>query len=130
MSLHVAYITLVLPLHAFSLRQLFIQTLLGLLVLLLVPGGPTMALRLLRMTCGHGNGLAWLLNDSADGDGLMDDSLDGSLNYSLAASLAASLNPPLMSLLINWDINIFSHLSTMENMYFARAHPLLHGKSL
>jgi hypothetical protein len=44
MSLHVAYITLVLPLHAFSLRQLFIQTL--------------MALRLLRMTYGHGNGLA------------------------------------------------------------------------
>jgi hypothetical protein len=59
MSLHVAYITLVLPLHAFYLCHLLIQTLLHLMVLLLdIHGGPMMALGLLGVLYGHGDGLA------------------------------------------------------------------------
>ncbi|KAG2000789.1 hypothetical protein GB937_010834 [Aspergillus fischeri] len=59
MSLHVAYITLVLPLHAFRLCHLLIQTLLRLMMLLLdIHGCPMMALGLLGVPYGHGNGLA------------------------------------------------------------------------
>jgi hypothetical protein len=59
MSLHVAYIILVLPLHAFRLCHLLIQTLLGLMVLLLdIHGCPMMALGLLGVLYSHRNSLA------------------------------------------------------------------------
>jgi hypothetical protein len=58
-SLHVTYITLVLPLHAFRLCHLLIQTLLRLMVLLLdIYGCPMMALGLLGVPYCHGNDLA------------------------------------------------------------------------
>lgn len=57
--LHGAYIILVLPLHVFSLGHLFIQPLLGPMLLLLdIYSGPLLGLGLLGMPYIHGNG--WL----------------------------------------------------------------------
>ena len=60
---HGTNITSIVPLHAFGLGQLLIQTLLGAMLLLLdIHGGPLMVLGLLGVPYGHGNGLAaeWL----------------------------------------------------------------------
>jgi hypothetical protein len=57
--LHGAYITLVSPLHVFSLGHLLIQTLLGPMLLLLdIHSSPLLGLRLLGVPYYHRNG--WL----------------------------------------------------------------------